>query len=113
MRTAHFQSRFSSASRRAEAERGVSVSPAGRHRLLKWRKDRFKARSSALGVTGGVCVAAFMPSDAPDKFHAWRQRNINRYGPISEWEVGLGRAIGGKDFVAVWVPEEHAAQVAD
>jgi hypothetical protein len=62
---------------------------------------------------GRVCVAAFMPPDGQDRYHAWRQLNIHRYGPVGEWEVGLGRAIGGKDFVAVWVPEEYAAQVAD
>jgi hypothetical protein len=62
---------------------------------------------------GRICVAAFMPPDAQARYHAWRQMNIDRYGPVNEWEVGVGRAIGGKDFVAVWVPEEHATDLGD
>ena len=54
-----------------------------------------------------------MPPDAPDRYQAWRQLNADRYGPVSESVVDLGRAIGGKDFVAVWVAEEYVAERVD
>lgn len=54
-----------------------------------------------------ICVAAFMPPDAHAKYEAWRLENGERYGAVEEWEVGHGRATGGKDFVAVWVPAQR------
>jgi hypothetical protein len=48
---------------------------------------------------------------APDAFAryvAWKQANLDRSGPLEDWEVGMGRATDGRDFVAVWVPEQHA-----
>jgi hypothetical protein len=49
-----------------------------------------------------------MPPDAFAHYEAWRETNLDRYGPVDDWEEGIGRAAGGRDFVAVWVPEQHA-----
>jgi hypothetical protein len=56
---------------------------------------------------GRTCVAAFMPPDAYARYEVWRPANSERYCPVEDWEVGVGRAAGGKDFVAVWVPDQH------
>jgi hypothetical protein len=48
-----------------------------------------------------------MPPDAHARYEAWREANVERYGRVEDWEVGVGRAVGGKDFVAVWVPQEY------
>ena len=57
---------------------------------------------------GFVCVALFMPPDAPSRAQAWKETNIDRYGPPHEWRIDVGRALGG-DFFRFWVPEQHAA----
>lgn len=57
---------------------------------------------------GRTCVAAFMPPDAYARYEVWRTTNEERYGPVEDWEVDVGRAAGGKDFVAVWVADQHA-----
>jgi hypothetical protein len=52
-----------------------------------------------------------MPPDAQARYRAWREANLDRYGPVAEWEVDLGRAIDGRDFVAVWVPDQRASPI--
>jgi hypothetical protein len=57
---------------------------------------------------GRICVAAFMPPEAHASYQTWKQANIARYGPPDDWQIDIGRAVGGGDLVAVWVPEQHA-----
>jgi hypothetical protein len=57
---------------------------------------------------GFVCVAAFQPPDASSRARAWEEANRDRFGPHDEWQIDIGRAVGG-DFYAFWVPEQHAS----
>jgi hypothetical protein len=58
--------------------------------------------------SGRVCVAAFDPPDASVQFEAWKQTNRDRFGPKQDWQVSIGRHISGRDWIGVWVLEEHA-----
>jgi hypothetical protein len=55
-----------------------------------------------------ICVASFEPPDAIEHYKAWKQESLDRYGPPDDWHIDIGRHISGRDFVAVWVLEQHA-----
>jgi hypothetical protein len=57
---------------------------------------------------GLVCVAVFPPPDAASRAKEWKEANLDRYGPPDQWQIDVGRAVGG-DFFRFWVPEQHAA----
>ena len=59
-----------------------------------------------------VCVASFEPPDVGKQYEAWRQENLNRFGPPDGWHIQIGQHISGRDFVAVWVLEQHAGSPA-
>ncbi len=56
---------------------------------------------------GRVCVATFDPPGAVARFKEWREHHSERFGPIGEWQVDVGRGLGGGNFVAVWVLRGH------
>jgi hypothetical protein len=55
---------------------------------------------------GRVCVAVFMPPNAGEQLAAWERDHHASYGPKDDWNISLGRAVGG-DFVSVWVRRKY------
>lgn len=63
---------------------------------------RVGSRGSPSGDGGMVCIAQFEPPGVQARMQAWREGNLDRYGPADEWVVDVGRSDGG-EVVRVWV----------